>query len=87
MVESLRRTALHEAGHAVAAITFAIPIISITIDAAIPHLRRGRYQPQHDAGLETLVVMCLAGPEADGWPSAQSNQARIASTSKWRNAI
>ena len=64
-MDSWRRTALHEAGHAVAAMTFAIPIISISIVAAVPHLRRARYQPRHDAGLESLVVMCLAGPAAE----------------------
>ena len=57
--------AVHEAGHAVAAITFAIPIISVSIDAATPHLHHARYQPQHSAGLETLAVMFLAGPAAE----------------------
>ena len=64
-MDSWRRTALHEAGHAVAALTFAIPIISVSIDAATPHLHHARYQPQHDAGLETLAVMFLAGPSAE----------------------
>ena len=57
--------AVHEAGHAVAALTFAIPIISVSIDAATPHLHHARYQPQHSAGLETLAVMFLAGPSAE----------------------
>jgi hypothetical protein len=48
---SLRRTALHEAGHAVAGIA--------------PHLHRGRYQPQHDAGLECMCVLCLCGPASE----------------------
>jgi hypothetical protein len=63
--DPMRRRAYHESGHAVAAITFAIPIISVSIDAAMPHLQRGRYRPPHDAGLESLVVMCLCGPEAE----------------------
>jgi hypothetical protein len=64
--DALRRTALHEAGHATAALAFAIPIMSVSIDDADnPHLLRGRYQPPHDAGLESLVVLCLAGPAAE----------------------
>jgi hypothetical protein len=59
------RTAVHESGHVVAALVYNIPTISVSIDAATPHLQRGRYQPSHDAGLETLVVMCLCGPEAE----------------------
>jgi hypothetical protein len=53
--------AVHEAGHATAAIAFAIPIISVTIDAATPHLLRRRYRPPHDVGLECLVTFTLAG--------------------------
>jgi hypothetical protein len=61
----MRRTALHESGHCVAAITFSIPVVYVSIDPATPHLQRGRYRPPHDAGLESLVVMCLAGPAAE----------------------
>jgi hypothetical protein len=61
----IQRAAYHEAGHCTAALAFAIPIIRVTIDAATPHLQRGRYQPPHDAGLESLCVLCLAGPEAE----------------------
>jgi hypothetical protein len=60
-----RRICLHEAGHCTAALAFAIPVIYVSIDDAMPHLQRGRYRPPHDAGLETLVVMCLAGPAAE----------------------
>jgi hypothetical protein len=64
-MDSWRRTALHESGHCVAALTFAIPIICVTIEHDDPHLQRGRYQPQHEARLESLCVLCLAGPEAE----------------------
>jgi hypothetical protein len=59
MVSLRQRTALHEAGHCAAAIAFGVPIIRVTIDANIPHLHRGRYQPQHDAGLECMCELCL----------------------------
>jgi hypothetical protein len=58
------RRAIHEAGHATAALTFGIPIIHVTI-ADAPHLHRGRYDPPHDVGLECLVTLCLSGPEAE----------------------
>jgi hypothetical protein len=62
----LERISWHEAGHVVAAITFGIPVISVTInDARNPHLLRGRYRPPHDAGLEALCVLCLSGPESE----------------------
>ncbi len=56
----------HEAGHATAALTLGIPIITVTIENDRPHLLRGRYRA-HDAnfGLEALVTLCLAGPEAE----------------------
>ncbi len=38
------RSAMRLAGHAVAAFTFGIPIISVTIAEEKPHLRRGRYR-------------------------------------------
>jgi hypothetical protein len=66
MMPSLReRAAYHESGHAIAALTFAIPIIRVTIADDVPHLRRGRYRPPHDCGLECIVTLCLAGPEAE----------------------
>ncbi len=61
----LERAAHHEAGHCLAAITFAIPIISVTIDDDVPHMHRGRYRPPHDCGLECMVTLCLAGPAAE----------------------
>jgi hypothetical protein len=64
-VPDLERYAWHESGHAVAAITFAIPIICVSIEHDNPHLLRGHYRPPRDIGLETLCVLCLAGPEAE----------------------
>ena len=61
-----RRCAIHEAGHAVAALAYAIPLVSITIAADRPHLHRGHYHPLDvDFGLECMVTLCLAGPEAE----------------------
>ncbi len=63
---SLReRKAIHESGHAVAALTHGVPIISVTIDDRA-HLHRDRYRA-HDArfGPEAIVTLCLAGPEAE----------------------
>jgi hypothetical protein len=59
-----RRCATHESGHTVAALTFGIPIIRVTIENK-PHLHRGRYRAPHDYGLECMTVLCLAGPEAE----------------------
>jgi hypothetical protein len=60
-----QRRAVHEAGHAVAALAFRIPIVLVTIAAAVPHLHRADYRPNHDCGLECMVTLCLAGPEAE----------------------
>ena len=61
-----RRCAIHEAGHAVAALAYAIPLVSVTIAADRPHLHRGLYHPPDaDFGLECMVTLCLAGPEAE----------------------
>jgi hypothetical protein len=62
MMSVRTRAAYHEASHAVAALTFAIPVHHVTIDSATPHLLRGRYRPPAGIGLECLVTMCLAGP-------------------------
>ena len=59
------RCAYHESGHAVACLCLGIPITSVTIDAANPHCVWGRYQPAHEAGLECLVTLFLAGPMAE----------------------
>jgi hypothetical protein len=61
-----QRIAWHEAGHAVAAITYGVPIISITVDGDMPHLHRGRYRaPSADLALESLCVLCMAGAAAE----------------------
>jgi hypothetical protein len=61
-----QRCAFHEAGHAVAALAFAIPILAVTIDDDRPHLHRARYHaPDADLGLECMVTLCLCGPAAE----------------------
>ncbi len=66
MVSLRERTAIHESGHAVAALTFGIPIISVSIAEDRPHLRRGRYRAHDEGfGLEAIVTLCLSGPEAE----------------------
>jgi len=65
MTDADQRCAVHEAGHAGACLCLGIPITAVTIDAANPHCTRARYRPQHEAGLECLVTMCLAGPMAE----------------------
>jgi hypothetical protein len=39
-----RRICFHEAGHTTAAICYAVPIISVTVNADTPHLHRARYR-------------------------------------------
>jgi hypothetical protein len=60
------RRAYHEAGHTTAALTFGIPVVSVSIADDRPHLHRARYRA-HDAdfGLEAIVTLCLAGPQAE----------------------
>jgi hypothetical protein len=41
-----RRCAIHEAGHATAALAFGIPIIRVTIANDMPHLHRRRYRAE-----------------------------------------
>src|SRR6516225_10887606 len=61
------RAAYHEAGHATAAMAYGIPIIRVTIKNETPHLLRGHYRPQHEAGLECMATLCLAGPAAEAY--------------------
>jgi len=63
--DTARRCAVHEAAHAVAAALYGAPIRWVSIDPAHPHLRRGRWQPSHDAGVEYLTTLCLCGPAAE----------------------
>jgi hypothetical protein len=43
-------------------LTFGIPIIAVTIDAAAPHLLGGHYRAPSSIGAANLVTMCLSGP-------------------------
>jgi hypothetical protein len=61
----LERAAYHEADHCVPAIVFGIPIISVTIEADVPHFHRGRWRSESDMALANLVTLCLAGPAAE----------------------
>jgi hypothetical protein len=49
-----KRITTHEAGHAIAAINFGIPIIRVTIADGCPHLHRGTYRQQRDLAVECL---------------------------------
>jgi hypothetical protein len=55
----------HESGHVTAALAYAIPVISVSIDNDTPHLHRARYRAPHDLGLEAMVTLCLSGPSAE----------------------
>jgi hypothetical protein len=64
MAASLR-IAAHEAGHCVAAITYGVPIVAVTVEDR-PHLHRGPYRaPTYELSLEAMVVLCLSGPAAE----------------------
>jgi hypothetical protein len=62
-------SAFHEAGHAVAALHFRIPIIGVVLDALdgdTPHFHRGRYRCDDlFAGARNLATLCFAGPAAE----------------------
>jgi hypothetical protein len=60
-----RRAAIHEASRTIAAINFGIPIIRVTIADGQPHLHRGTYRQQRDLAVESLVILCLAGPAGE----------------------
>jgi hypothetical protein len=64
MVSLRERAAIHESGHCVAALTYAIPIIRVTIESK-PHLHRGLYRTEANLALESMVTLCLSGPEAE----------------------
>jgi hypothetical protein len=59
------RRAIHESGHAVAAIMFGIPIIAVSIAADRPHLHRWHYHTRMRTSGWNAVTLCLAGPEAE----------------------
>ena len=61
MMSFRERCAFHESGHAVAAITYGVPILAVTIEDR-PHLHRGQYHaPTPDLGFEAIAVICFAG--------------------------
>jgi hypothetical protein len=54
MTASLReRAAYHEASHTAVAILYGIPVVSIDIDGATPHLLRGRYSRDDSSRMTT----------------------------------
>jgi hypothetical protein len=63
MVSLQERRAYHESGHVAAALVHGVPIVAVSLNP--PHMHRGRYHAPHDCGLETIVQICLAGPEAE----------------------
>jgi hypothetical protein len=65
MFSQRQRTAYHEAGHVVAALTFGAPIISVTITAYVPHMHRARWRSDNDMALAHMVTLCLSGPAAE----------------------
>jgi hypothetical protein len=44
MADQLQRIAIHEVGHCVAAVTYGVSIVSVSINRDLPHLHRGRYR-------------------------------------------
>jgi hypothetical protein len=63
-IELERRRAVHESGHALAAIRLGIPFKFITIDGD-PRIRRADYRPRHDRGAEFMAIFCLSGGFAE----------------------
>jgi hypothetical protein len=65
MAASLRqRIATHEVGHVLAALTFGIPLISVSV-VGHPHAQCGRYHPPPGLGIEALLTFYLAGSESE----------------------
>src|SRR5262245_25636287 len=58
----LRRIATHEAGHTIACVTYAVPIVSVTV-LDRPHLHRGPLRS--GLGVEVVGTVCFAGWEAE----------------------
>ncbi len=61
---TLRRAAIHEAGHAVACVLLGIPMVAVTITDG-SYLYRGRYRAPRHLGAQRLATMCLSGPAAE----------------------
>jgi hypothetical protein len=60
-----RRTAIHEGGHVCGALVYGIPVVSVTVDPRRPHFLRGAFRQTRDLAIESLVVICLAGPAGE----------------------
>ena len=86
MVSFRERVATHEAGHCVAALTFGIPILSVTIDQA-PNMHRGAYRAEHACGLEYLTVLCLAELRVRSCSADRSPMAATNPICAWRARI
>jgi ATP-dependent Zn protease len=61
---NVERIAYHESGHTIAAITFGLPVVAVTIDGR-PHLHRDRFRRERSSATEALIIVCLAGPSAE----------------------
>jgi hypothetical protein len=82
----LERAAYHESGDAIACLSFGIEIIRVTIDAATPHLFRGRYRERAELAIECMGTMALSGPAAETFYVAPSLMVAIEPTLRWREA-
>jgi hypothetical protein len=60
-----QRTAIHEAGHCVAAVQLGVPVIGATIDPRRPHFTRDGFRRSRNLALEHLCLICLSGPAAE----------------------
>jgi hypothetical protein len=65
MVSLRERISYHEAAHAIACLSFGIPIIFVTVATDTPHLLRGHYRPPPGIGLEAMCILALAGPAGE----------------------
>jgi hypothetical protein len=63
MVSLLERRAFHESGRVTASLVHGVGIVAVCLNP--PHMHRAYYRAPHDCGLETIVQICLAGPEAE----------------------
>jgi hypothetical protein len=64
VVSFRERLATHEAGHVVGALTYGIPLVSVTI-TGLPHALCASYRPPRGLACESLLTFLLAGPEAE----------------------
>jgi hypothetical protein len=59
------RCAYHEAGHAIAAFNFGIPVITVSVVGNRPHLHRARWSTSSGIGVEAMTILCVASPIAE----------------------